>query len=270
MTYQTKSFAICPYSVIPMRKLSQAKSPMVSQVLFGELVIVLKNKHSGWSYVRCVDDGFEAWVQKSQILFLKEKQFEKAKANNSYALELVQNIMGEDGVIPIPIAASLPAFDGILLRIGKKKYNYTGQALNPDALDLNEDMLVNICRRYLHSPCLIGGRSPFGIDSAGLVYNICRMLGKDLSRNLAEQIKQGRLVDFAANATVGDLAYFYDENGVINHAGIILKDQKIIHADGSVRIDKIDHVGIYNVDLKKYTHSLRLIKRHFDFQKVDV
>jgi len=250
-----------------MRKLSQAKSPMVSQLLFGELVVVLKNKHSGWSYVRCVDDGFEAWVEKNQILFLKEKHFEKAKATNSYALELVQNVMGEHGVIPIPIAASLPAFDGILLRIGKKKYNYTGQALSPDNLDLNEDMLINICRRYLHSPCLIGGRSPFGIDSAGLVYNIWRMIGKDLPRNLTDQIEQGNLVDFAANASAGDLAYFYDENGAINHAGIVLRDHKIIHADGSVRIDKIDHVGLYNTSQKKYTHSLRLIKRHFNFQE---
>ena len=75
MTYQTKSFAICPFSVIPMRKLAKAKSAMVSQLLFGELIIVLKNKHSGWSYVRCVDDGFEAWVEKNQILFLKREAF---------------------------------------------------------------------------------------------------------------------------------------------------------------------------------------------------
>jgi hypothetical protein len=36
---------------------------------------------------------------------------------------------------------------------------------------------------------------------------------------------------------------------------------RIIHASGKVRIDIIDHEGIYNEDVKKYTHKLRVIKR---------
>ena len=181
-------------------------------------------------------------------------------------MELVQNALDDHGVIPILIASTLPAFDGILLCIGKKKYNYTGQALSPEKIDLTEDIFVNICRRYLNSPCLSGGRSPFGIDSAGLVFNVFKMMDQELPRDLLAQIQLGALVDFATNARVGDLAYFYDGAGFIHHVGIVMKDQKILHVDGSVRIDKLDHVGIYNVDQKKYTHSLRLIKRHFDFK----
>ncbi|MFT5383148.1 MAG: hypothetical protein ACI81W_000545, partial [Saprospiraceae bacterium] len=45
------------------------------------------------------------------------------------------------------------------------------------------------------------------------------------------------------------------------HVGIIMADNQIIHASGQVRIDKIDHFGIYNVDSKKYSHRLRVIKR---------
>jgi hypothetical protein len=38
-------------------------------------------------------------------------------------------------------------------------------------------------------------------------------------------------------------------------------DQEIIHASGKVRIDRIDHQGIHNRELGKYTHQLRLIRR---------
>jgi len=43
--------------------------------------------------------------------------------------------------------------------------------------------------------------------------------------------------------------------------GLLLEDQQIIHASGEVRIDPLDHNGIFNRDRQKYTHKLRLIKR---------
>ena len=45
------------------------------------------------------------------------------------------------------------------------------------------------------------------------------------------------------------------------HVGIIMKDNYIIHAHGKVRIDRLDHSGIYNVDQKLHTHKLRVIKK---------
>jgi hypothetical protein len=42
---------------------------------------------------------------------------------------------------------------------------------------------------------------------------------------------------------------------------MVLKDAKIIHASGRVRIDKLDHEGIYNAETKTYSHRLRIIKR---------
>jgi len=43
--------------------------------------------------------------------------------------------------------------------------------------------------------------------------------------------------------------------------GIIMKDHKIIHAHGKVRIDLLDQSGIYNVDTKTHSHKLRVIKK---------
>ena len=68
-------------------------------------------------------------------------------------------------------------------------------------------------------------------------------------------------MSFVEEAEAGDLAFFDNEQGAIVHVGLILDNQHIIHASGSVRIDKFDHYGIFHSDNKKYSHMLRVIKK---------
>ncbi|MEZ5010518.1 MAG: hypothetical protein R2744_02255 [Bacteroidales bacterium] len=42
---------------------------------------------------------------------------------------------------------------------------------------------------------------------------------------------------------------------------MLYDDGIIIHSSGKVRLDSIDHQGIFRKDEKRYTHRLRLIKR---------
>ncbi|MEM1260168.1 MAG: NlpC/P60 family protein, partial [Bacteroidota bacterium] len=71
----------------------------------------------------------------------------------------------------------------------------------------------------------------------------------------------GEALSFIEESEPGDLAFFDDAEGTINHVGIILKDNHIIHASGHVRIDRLDHTGIFNTDSRNYSHSLRVIKK---------
>jgi hypothetical protein len=48
---------------------------------------------------------------------------------------------------------------------------------------------------------------------------------------------------------------------LIKHVGIILPDHHIIHCYGQVRIDRIDHTGIFNSQTNHYSHNLRVIKK---------
>jgi cell wall-associated NlpC family hydrolase len=61
---------------------------------------------------------------------------------------------------------------------------------------------------------------------------------------------------------MGDLAFFENEAGKISHVGMILEPGEIIHASGMVRRDVFDSYGIFNENLGKHTHKLRLIKRY--------
>jgi cell wall-associated NlpC family hydrolase len=90
---------------------------------------------------------------------------------------------------------------------------------------------------------------------------VYKLNGYQLNRNSADQAKQGEPLSFIEESEAGDLAFFDDKEGIIDHVGIMMNDNYIIHVDGKVRIDRIDHSGIFNAELKRHTHQLRVIKK---------
>ena len=106
-----------------------------------------------------------------------------------------------------------------------------------------------------------GGKSPLGVDCSGFTQLAYKINGYNLPRDAYQQVELGEPLNFVEEAQAGDLAFFDNEEGKIIHVGILLDNQQIIHASGQVRIDNFDHYGIFNTDTKKYSHTLRVIKR---------
>jgi cell wall-associated NlpC family hydrolase len=121
--------------------------------------------------------------------------------------------------------------------------------------------VVNSALLYLNAPFLKGGNIPFGIDATGLSQMTYRLNGFKLARTALEQSKQGEPLSFIEESEPGDLAFFDNSEGIIDHVGIILPDHHIIHCYGQVRIDRIDHTGIFNSQTNHYSHNLRVIKK---------
>jgi cell wall-associated NlpC family hydrolase len=90
---------------------------------------------------------------------------------------------------------------------------------------------------------------------------VFKFLGIPLRRDAYQQAEQGKVVTWANEARKGDLAFFANDEGRINHVGIMLDSEKIIHASGKVRIDRMDNYGIYLEEKKSYSHKLKVIKR---------
>ena len=104
-----------------------------------------------------------------------------------------------------------------------------------------------------------GGKTKFGIDCSGLVQSVFKTFNIILPRDAKDQSKMG--IEIINEFKNGDLAFFGDNKEKISHVGIILKNEKIIHAYGKVRIDSINDKGIYNSEENKVTHFLQTIKR---------
>lgn len=262
------SFGVCPLSNVPVRSAPSHKSEMVTQLLFGELFEVLEAKGKKWLRIRCEGDDHIGWVIRQQIKAITPSEFDLFRQNYAFNLDLVQPVMADDHALPITLGAQLPNFDGLHFSLGDQVFTFSGQAVFPQHIQPSADFVIKIARRYLHTPFLWGGRSPFGIDSAGLVQVVFKMAGIHLPREAEQQVLVGESVDFVEQSKPGDVAFFENRLGKVAHAGIILPENKVIHAHGKVRVDKVDHFGIFCEEEGLYTYRLRLVKRVLPLQNM--
>lgn len=247
-------------SALPLRKEPSHRSEMVSQLLFGETYEVKENKEGKWLRIICNYDGYEGWLSETTFHPITEKEFNQLQAApKAVSLDVVSTAMSETASIPLLCGSTLPFYDGMSFKLHKEKFVFNGGAMQAE--QPSAGMIEKIAFKYLNAPYLWGGRSPFGIDCSGFTQVVFKCLFTSLKRDAYQQAEQGILVNFVEETMPGDLAFFANEEEKITHVGIVLKDNNIIHASGKVRIDKLDHFGIFNADKKKYSHRLKIIKR---------
>jgi cell wall-associated NlpC family hydrolase len=61
---------------------------------------------------------------------------------------------------------------------------------------------------------------------------------------------------------LNDVMFFQNDQGKVNHVGIYLGENKLIHASGRVRIDALNLGNIWNDELQEITHSFHSIRRY--------
>jgi len=251
---------ICNLTVVPLRKEPSHQSELVSQLLFGEYFEILEQQ-GFWTRVRLAYDQYEGWISTSQFEDINQEEFNKLNREQlCVSFDLVQIMLYENSLFSIVLGSTLPHFKDHTCRLGNTAYRFEGTVRCPEKLQVTKGIIEN-AYMFLHSPYLWGGRTPFGIDCSGFTQMVYKLAGIRLKRDAWQQSEQGSLIHLIDEARQGDLAFFDNTEGKIVHVGILLPNNQIIHASGKVRIDSIDHHGIFNQETKKYTHNLRLIKR---------
>jgi hypothetical protein len=250
-------FGICNLAIIPLRLEPSDKSEIVSQVLFGEHFEILE-KLNQWSRIKLQFDAYEGWVDSKQYQIISEANYNQL-SNDAIILngDLVEYITASKNLlIPIPLGASITFLNNN--EINNSNYNFEG--IKVSGIKPKEN-LINTAFMYLNAPYLWGGKNPFGIDCSGFTQMVYKLNGYKLHRDASQQATQGDALSFIEECEAGDLAFFDNDEGNIIHVGIIMDDNYIIHASGKVRIDRLDHLGIYNPETNKHTHKLRVIKK---------
>lgn len=252
-------YGICNLSIVPLRAEPSDKSEMISQVLFGESFTILQ-KEKNWSKIHLSFDDFEGYLDNKQFIQITEAEFYQLKKDNpKYSGEIIDFITNSDkDFFTIPLGARLPFLENNEFRISTKKLQFNGSIFF-GKLDKSE--IIQKAFIFLNTPFLWGGKTPFGIDCSGFTQMVYKLCGYKLLRDVYQQAKQGEVLSFIEESEPGDLAFFDNDEGEIVHVGIILKDYHIIHVHEKVRIDTLDHSGIFNVDLEAHTHKLRVIKK---------
>lgn len=258
-------YGVCRISIAFVRQLPSHKSYLVTQVLFGEYVKVISKKDKKWFRVECMWDGTVGWIDPKQFYVIKEKELGKMQLEcKTFTLDHLNGLNSSTATIPISIGSNLSKCDGINVKMPFGQFQYHGQIVNIEHSKPSQKLLINIAKRYLHCPYLFGGRSILGLDASGYTQVVYKLMGVSLPRTCGEQSVEGLDVGFRSQAIVGDLAFFENKEGDIDHVGIVLADEQVMHVYGQVRIDKLDQEGIYDLSRKKYIYKLRTIRRIID------
>jgi len=253
-------FGFCDLAVAPVRTEPSDKAEMSTQLLFGDILEVIDQAGS-WINVKNFFDGYTGWVDARQILEIDQEEFLRL----SIALLFVNKqlnadcVFHDDRTIRIPAGCSFYTISSQVMKIGGEDYRLEGNAY-PFAFK-GVDHLLETAINYLSCPYLWGGKTYLGLDCSGLTQVVYKQHGISLLRDAAQQATQGELINFLSDGRPGDLVFFDNAEGKIVHVGILMDNQRILHCSGKVRIDIIDHQGIFNREANRYTHSLRLIRR---------
>lgn len=266
-----EQFGICPLSQVPLRGTISHASEMVSQLLFGETFTILE-KYTHWFKIRTDADQYEAWVDSKQIqLIAKEShQLWISDAKAAFTANAYSRITRTSDLshFPVGMGCRLPMLENGTFQTPETGFNtqdtlWTAEKRQAASKTEKREALLQSASLWLNTPYLWGGKSIFGTDCSGFTQTLCRMYGVQLPRDAKDQAAAGEAVNFLEEAQPADLLFFDNENEQIVHVGLFMGNNRIIHASGMVRIDAIDHQGIYRQDTKTYSHKLRLIRRVF-------
>jgi gamma-D-glutamyl-L-lysine dipeptidyl-peptidase len=247
---------ICENVFVPLRSGPSHKSEMLSQILFGEKYVI--NDSSGnWMKIETLFDNFSGWIDTDHL-----QHYSDQGSTCGYVLNKALLCYKNDKtkmVLEPGCEVYNPDFDDKTFMIGKNVYN-TCAEFNISYIT-TKDSLPDTAMKFINSPYIWGGRIPSGIDCSGLTQLVYKIHGITIPRNSWNQAETGEALTFIDEAIPGDLAFFDNETGRISHVGMIISRGLIIHASGRVRIDTIDHRGIFKPETGRYSHRLRTIRR---------
>jgi cell wall-associated NlpC family hydrolase len=257
-------YGISNLSIIPVRTEPAEKSEMCTQILFGERYTVSEETEK-WSKILLEFDGYEGWIDKKMVNEATEEEFNLSATEQSHIttdiFNIVQPCKSYNNFLVVA-GSTLPRYNEKekTFQIGSTLYNIQKTSIAAKQSDTRSAIIENALK-YFNAPYLWGGRSPFGIDCSGFTQILYKMAGIAIPRDASMQVKEGEGLSFVEETLPGDLAFFDNDEGKIIHVGIIWEQNKIIHSSGKVRIDNVDQFGIYNIDTRKYTHKMRLMRR---------
>ena len=254
-------YGVCRLSIVPVRAEASDKSELTTQLLFGDhYEVVEAAKDKKWLKIRINFDQFEGWLDAKQHHPVSHEYFEYLdRAEFKITTDVTATILYNKSPQIILMGSMIPISSSELFKM-EEQFAFNGEAKNLGQKREYEYM-KNVAIKYLNAPYLWGGKSPFGIDCSGFVQMVFKICGYRLFRNSWQQSNKGKSFREIEQGRPGDLVFFKNPEGKVNHVGILLEGDRIIHASGKVRVDHLNEEGILNLETKIYSHQFSHIRR---------
>jgi hypothetical protein len=229
------NFGICLNGFVALRAEPKSSAEMGSSLVFGEQYEVLSEVTDDWLQIKSISDGYKAWLSQSNHNPL-------AKTLELEVFDSIATVQNEETAETIHLSPGcyIPDFKNDQFTLAGNEFNFISE------MELTSNAIVEVAELYMGTPYLWGGRSIYGIDCSGFAQMVYRANGIFIPRDSKPQSELSDKKMPFGELKEGDLAFFKNKENRINHVGIVLGNDEIIHASGSVHIDEFDIEGIYN------------------------
>jgi hypothetical protein len=254
-------YGVCRLAVVPVRIDHHDTAAQATQLLFGDHYEVIDGVADGrWLHIRIYADQCEGWLDNRQHHPISKEYFDQInKTDYKITTDVASAVLYKKSPLTIVMGSIVPISNSELFKI-EEQFAFNGESKGLGQRR-DVDFMKTLAKKYLSSPYQLGGKSPFGIDAPGFTQMVYKIGGYALHRDIVQQSLQGKKVKSFDEARQGDVAFFSEKGGIMNHVGMIMDEEKIIHAWGQVRIDTLTEEGILNPVTKIYTHLLHSIRR---------
>lgn len=240
-------------SVIHLRKEPSSKTEMVSQVLLGRPIRILKEAHN--KYLIQTPDGYLGWVNIPEVQPLSKEELEGYREMEKIIFTAQYGFAyseADEGSLPVadlvigcllPVLSTTPEFFQVLYpdgRLAWVKRNEASRAEDILRQTVSKEGLVKTAMAFHGIPYLWGGASSKAIDCSGLVTNVYFMNGIQLPRDASQQTHLGRVISTeykAEGLETGDLLFFgrkatEEQDEAVTHVAMYLGEGEFIHSAG--------------------------------------
>lgn len=195
---------ICRLAVVPMRANASHEAIMLSQLLFGEHYQVLRQEGE-WLEIEVHFDHSKGWIHQDQHSAISQEYFKQINLSDyKVCTDLSATIFFQKKKVHIVLGSILPISTNELFKLEEQiAYNGSSKSLSQRR---DFDFLKEEIKKYDNAPYLPGGKTPFGIDSAGFVQQVFKLCGFKLPRKAVEQKSVGKKVDGVDSLLPGDIA----------------------------------------------------------------
>lgn len=261
MKRESIDYGVCRLSVVAVRSEPAHRAEQISQLLFGDHYEVTgESKDGKWLWINVYYDMSEGWIDASQHHPITKEHYDYInRADFKITTDLATSILYNKSPLLIFIGSIIPISSTELFKM-EEQFAFNGDS---KSLGMKRDFefLKHIASKYLNAPFQWGGKSPFGIDAPGFVQMAFKLNGYRLGRTVQEQLRQGKEIKIFSEALPGDVLFFNSNGEKPGHVGILLDDNKVIHAYGKVHINTMSEEGILNPDVKSKPYRVSLIRR---------
>ena len=153
----------------------------------------------------------------------------------SYSLILIAGLILASCQSSVRFSSDIKTKSKSIDKVANSKLKYDYKSYNPNN-EPTENSLIQKAESWIGVPYSYGGESRRGVDCSAFVQLLYSEFGIDLPRTSSEQYNYTRKIDYSEK-DIGDLIFFKNK-GQINHVGIYIGDEIMIHSSTSKGVMK--------------------------------